>query len=154
MLPVNYDTEDTIVVISRERCSCGRTHMRISNPKREAETVWVQGTSFNRVDIEAAVFQPENMAFLTGEFEAFVDPGDTAGKVTLNVGLECFDPAICDCNLVEDRFVGRLIRHKHGLSERYHEGILKIRFTYAAPGSLEMSRGRGHPRRLVDRRRG
>ena len=58
MLLVNYDTEDTTVVISRERCECGRTHMRIVNPAREAETVWVQGNSFNRVDIESAVFQP------------------------------------------------------------------------------------------------
>jgi coenzyme F390 synthetase len=153
MLLINYDTEDTTVVISRERCICGRTHMRISNPEREAETVWVQGNSFNRVDIEAAVFQPENMAFLTGEYEAFVDPGDTSQEATLNVGLECLDAATCDRHLVEDRFVGRLLRHKKGLNEQYHEGIFKIRFTYAPPYGLEMSRNRGRPRRLVDRRK-
>jgi coenzyme F390 synthetase len=32
MLLLNYDTEDTTVVLSRERCACGRTHMRIYNP--------------------------------------------------------------------------------------------------------------------------
>ncbi|MFA5236397.1 MAG: coenzyme F390 synthetase [Methanoregula sp.] len=153
MLLVNYDTEDTTVVISRERCGCGRTHMRMVNPEREAETVWVQGSSFNRVDIEAAVFQPENMASLTGEYEAFVDPGDTAGEVTLNVGLECFDAIPSDRHLVEDCFVRRFFRHKQGLSERYNEGSLKIRFTYAAPGGLEMYRNRGRPKRLIDRRR-
>ena len=35
MLLINYDTEDTTVVLSRERCGCGRTHMRIVNPQRE-----------------------------------------------------------------------------------------------------------------------
>jgi coenzyme F390 synthetase len=153
MLLVNYDTEDTTVVISRERCECGRTHMRIVNPEREAETIWVQGNSFNRVDIEAAVFQPENMAYLTGEYEAFVDPGDTAGEVTLNVGLECSDTALCDRHQVEDCFIKRFFRHKQGLSKWYQEGSFVIRFTYAAPGDLEMYRNRGRPRRLIDRRR-
>ena len=128
--------------------------MRIVNPEREAETVWVQGNTFNRVDIEAAVFQPENMAYLTGEYEAFVDFGDTAGQVTLNVGLECSDTALCDRHLVEDCFVERFLRYKNGLKEQYHEGIFKIRLTYAAPGGLEMFRNRGRPRRLIDRRRG
>ncbi|MEN6394978.1 MAG: coenzyme F390 synthetase [Methanoregula sp.] len=153
MLLINYDTEDTTVVISRKRCGCGRTHMRIVNPERESETVWVQGNSFNRVDIEAAVFQPENMVCLTGEYEAFVDPGDTEREVTLNVGLECFDPSTCDRHLVEDCFVGRFFRNKQGLGEQYHDGSFKIRFTYAAPGKLEMYRGRGRPRRLIDRRK-
>jgi phenylacetate-coenzyme A ligase PaaK-like adenylate-forming protein len=153
MLLINYDTEDTTVVISRERCECGRTHMRIVNPEREAETIWVEGNTFNRVDIEAAVFQPENMAYLTGEYEAFVDPGNPAGQVTLNLGLECPDTALCDRHLVEDCFIQRFFRHKRGLGERYQEGSFGIRFTYAAPGDLEMYRNRGRPRRLIDRRR-
>lgn len=37
-LLINYDTDDTTKVLSRERCLCGRTHMRILNPWREAET--------------------------------------------------------------------------------------------------------------------
>ena len=41
MLLLNYDTEDTTTVLSRSRCACGRTHMRIKNPQREAETVWI-----------------------------------------------------------------------------------------------------------------
>ena len=55
MLLINYDTEDTTAVISRNQCGCGRTHMRIYNPQREAETVWVYANSINSVDIEAAV---------------------------------------------------------------------------------------------------
>jgi len=43
MLLLNCDTEDTIVVLSLERCNCGRTHMRIYNPQRDADTGWVFG---------------------------------------------------------------------------------------------------------------
>ena len=67
-LLLNYDTEDTTAVFSRERCACGRTHMRIFNPQREAETVWILGNSVNRVDVEGGVFQPESMQFLNGEY--------------------------------------------------------------------------------------
>ena len=37
-LLLNYDTEDTTVVLSRDKCHCGRTHMRILNPHRKPET--------------------------------------------------------------------------------------------------------------------
>jgi len=33
-------------VLTRNKCSCGRTHMKIMTPQREAETVWVEGTPF------------------------------------------------------------------------------------------------------------
>lgn len=71
-LLLNYDTEDTSVVVSSDKCPCGRTHMRILNPEREAETSWVMGAPFNRVDVERGVFQRENMDYLTGEYEAFL----------------------------------------------------------------------------------
>jgi len=67
-LLLNYDTEDTTVVLSREKCKCGRTHMRILNPQREAETVWVAGNPFNKVDIEQGVFQRDNMEYITGNY--------------------------------------------------------------------------------------
>lgn len=70
-LLLNYDTEDTTSVVTRERCACGRTHMKILNPQRESETFWVAETPFNRVDVERGVFQRENMEYLTGEYEAF-----------------------------------------------------------------------------------
>ncbi len=66
-LLINYDTEDTSVVLSRERCSCGRTAMRIFYPRREAETFLIAGVALGRVDVESAVFQRENMDDLTGE---------------------------------------------------------------------------------------
>ncbi len=35
-LLLNYDTENTTVVVTRDRCACGRTHMKILNPQRES----------------------------------------------------------------------------------------------------------------------
>ena len=126
--------------------------MRIVNPQREAETVWIEGTPFNRVDIEAAVFQPENMTYLTGEYEAFVYDGDTPHVTIVRVSLECFSPDQCDRNLVEDRFIARFLKYKPGLTAQYHDGALQVIFNFTGPGELELAKLRGRPKRLVDRR--
>jgi coenzyme F390 synthetase len=152
MLLLNYDTEDTTVVLSRERCGCGRTHMRIHNPQREAETAWIFSNSLNRVDIEAAVFQPENMDYLTGEYEAFIYDGEVPGEVVLRISVECLDPGQCDRKLVEDHLIGRFLKHKPGLSDQYHDGNLKIPLNFTGPGGLEFHTLEGRPKRLVDRR--
>ena len=151
-LLLNYDTEDTTVVLSRERCTCGRTHMRIINPQREAETVWVSGNPFNRVDIEAAVFQQESMEHLTGEFEAFMYDGDAPDETILRVSLECYNPDLCDRKLVEEKFIARFLMHKSGLAALYHDGALQVPFHFTAPGGLDLQQLKGRPKRLVDRR--
>jgi coenzyme F390 synthetase len=152
MLLINYDTEDTTVVATRERCGCGRTHMRIVNPQREGETVWAFGNPFNRVDIEAAVFQRENMEFLTGEYEAFLYNGDAPGDVLMRVSLECFDPDRCDRHAIEERFVTRFLRYKSLIAEHYQDESFHILFNFTGPGGLELHRIKGRPKRLVDRR--
>lgn len=152
MLLINYDTEDTTVVLTREKCPCGRTHMRIVNPQREAETVWAFGNPFNKADIEAAVFQPESMSCLTGEYEAFLDDGDKPDESVLQVNLECFDPDRCDRKLVEDRFVSRFLKYKSLIEEHYHEGSFRIEFSFLAPRDLEFYTKKGRPKRLIDRR--
>ncbi|MCK9580633.1 MAG: coenzyme F390 synthetase [Methanoregula sp.] len=152
MLLLNYDTEDTTVVLSRDRCRCGRTHMRIHNPQREAETAWIFASAMNRVDIEAAVFQPENMVYLTGEYEAFIYDGELANETVLRISVECFDVERCDKRLVEDTMVSRFLKNKPGLAREYHEGNLKIQVGFSGTGGLELSRLKGRPRRLIDRR--
>lgn len=153
MLLLNYDTEDTTTVISRDRCRCGRTHLRIYTPQREAETAWIMGNSLNRVDIEAGVFHPGNMEYLTGEYEAFIHDGRTAGQTELRISVECLDPETCDRHSVEDRLIGRFLRDKPGLAGLFHEGSLTIPITFTGPGGLELQRLKGRPKRLVDRRK-
>jgi len=152
MLLINYDTEDTTVVLSREKCGCGRTHMRIHNPEREAETVWIFANSMNRVDVEAAVFQHENMDYLTGEFEASIHEGETPGEVTLNVNVECINPEQCNRRLIENHFVERFLRHKPGLARHFHDGDFHITVKVVPPGGLELHTAKGRPKRLVDHR--
>ena len=74
------------------------------NPQREADTVWVNGAPFNRIDIEQGVFQHENMQYLTGEYEAFLYTGQDEQETIMRVGLECMDPDHCDT-----RHVGRVV---------------------------------------------
>lgn len=153
MLLLNYDTEDTTLVISRDRCVCGRTHMRIYNPQREAETAWIFGNAMNRVDIEAGVFQPENMDYLTGEYEAFIYDGEYPGEVVLRISLECLDdPDRCNKKLVQDTLTWRFLKYKPGLTSHYSDGNLKILVNFTRPGGLELESLKGRPKRLVDRR--
>ena len=153
MLLLNYDTEDTTLVISRERCRCGRTHMRIYNPQREAETAWIFDNAMNRVDVEAAVFQMENMEDLTGEYEAFIDDGDVPGEEVLRIRVECLDPDRCDRKGITDRVIDRFLKYKPGLALEYSEGKLKFVIMFAEPGGLEIFRQKGRPKRLIDRRK-
>ena len=151
-LLINYDTEDTTSVISSEVCSCGRTHMRIMNPQREADTVWVNGAYFNRVDIERGVFQPENMQYLTGEYEAFLYTGQDERETILRIGLECMDPDHCDTRRIGDSFLGSFLKGQPLLTEAHGDGTLKILFWFTRPGGLELNTLKGRPKRLVDRR--
>jgi len=152
MLLLNYDTEDTTVVVSRGRCRCGRTHMRIYNPQREAETAWIFNNSMNRVDIESAVFQPGNMDYLSGEYEAFIGDGEVSGEVVLRISVECLDEGPCNRRPVEDTVIEHFLKKKPGLVGRYHDGSLKIVVTLKKPGELELFKMKGRPKRLADLR--
>lgn len=151
-LLLNYDTDDTSVVVSREKCACGRTHMRIMNPEREAETFWVSGSPFNRVDVEAGVFQRENMDYLTGEYEAFLYGDEDQGEVTMRVSMECESMDNCEKALVKENFLKSFFQYKKGLEEAYHDGSFDILFNLEGPGDLEFYKIKGRPKRIVDRR--
>lgn len=151
-LLLNYDTEDTTVVVSRGKCACGRTHMRIMNPQRESETLWVAGTSFNRVDLERGVFQRDNMEYLTGEYEAFLYEGEIESETVMQVNLECIDEEKCESRLVEKNFLSGFLEFKPLLEEAYGKGTFKISVNFLGPKKLELYKRRGRPRRVVDRR--
>ncbi len=149
-LLLNYDTEDTTVVVSREKCKCGRTHMRILNPQREAETVWVAENPFNKVDIEQGVFQKDNMEYLTGEYEAFLY-GDEM-ETTMRVSMECNDTANCDEDMIRENFIKSFLKFKPGIQQAYSDDTFNIVFNFTSPEGLEFYKIRGRPKRLVDRR--
>lgn len=147
---INYDTDDTTVVVTRDKCKCGRTHLRILNPQRESETVWVGGFPFNRVDVEQGIFQRDNMDCLTGEYEAFLY-GDE-DESTLRVRMECKDPKSCDKDMVENNFIKTFLKYKPGLQQAYLDGTFHMMFDFTESEGLEFYRIKGRPKRLVDRR--
>jgi hypothetical protein len=92
------------------------------------------------------------MAYLTGEYEAFVYDGDMPGETVLRVNLECFDPDHCDRHLVEDQFVSRFLKDKALIAEHYHDQSFHIEFNFTGPRGLDIYTLKGRPKRLVDRR--
>lgn len=151
-LLLNYDTDDTTAVVTRDRCACGRTHMKILNPQRESETLWIAGAPFNRVDVERGVFARENMEYLTGEYEVFLYGGDDEGGTVMRLSVECLDRDTCDRKAVEENFLSAFFKHKPLLAEAYANESLKFVFNFAGLRDLELYRIKGRPKRLVDRR--
>ncbi len=151
-LLINYDTEDTSAVISRERCACGRTHLRIMNPTRDAETFQAGGAYFNRIDVERGVFQRENMEYLTGDYEALLHNGDREGSTEMQVTLECMDPDRTDREGISSRFIEGFLGRNPYLRAAHDGGLLTFSFTFACLGSLEHQKMKGRPRRVADRR--
>ena len=150
-LLLNYDTEDTTLVLTRKKCLCGRTHMKIMTPQREAETVWVESTPFNRVDVERGIFQRENMNYLTGEYEAFLY-GEEDGETILKVSMECENPDTCDRDLIKENFIRTFFRFQSPLSRAYEAGTFKILFNFQGSKGLDLNKIKGRPKRLVDKR--
>lgn len=150
-LLINYDTEDTTVVLSRSKCRCGRTHMRIMNPQREAETVWINDTPLNRVDVERGVFQPQNMEYLTGEYEAVLSD-DAKGVAILNVKMECIDPSLCDRKSIEETFIKTFLKYKPRLAADYYNEKFKIEMEYTPLNSIDIYKMKGRTDRLIDLR--
>lgn len=149
---LNYDTEDTTVVVSRERCSCGRTHMRIMNPQREAETFWVEGVPFNRVDLEKGVFQRENMEYLSGEYEASLYCDSNSRKSVLQISLECLNKENLDRGTVEANFLRGFLKNKKLLAEKLQNANLQITFRFVGKRELAIHNTKNRPVRIKDLR--
>jgi len=150
-LLINYDTDDTTKVLSRERCLCGRTHMRILNPWREAETTRIFEVPINKIDIERAVFQQDILGSLTGEYEAFIY-GDEESEITLRVSVEAEDRDACNVRDISQTITENLLTHLPALSGSYADDVFRIAVNITGPGGLELHQVRGRPKRLVDRR--
>ena len=125
--------------------------MKIMNPQREAETVWILGTPVNRVDIERGVFQRPNMEYLTGEYEAFIYDGDKDEENILRVSMECMDPDSTPRDEIAETFRKSFFRYKPALA-RSHGDTFSLIFSFTEPGGLELHQLKGRPKRLVDRR--
>ncbi|MBP2030946.1 coenzyme F390 synthetase [Methanohalophilus levihalophilus] len=150
-LLINYDTEDATTVLTRKKCDCGRTHMRIMNPEREAETFWIANNPFSRVDVERGVFQRENMEYLTGEYESFLY-GKGKDVTSLKVVLECLDKGNCDRELVGENFLKGAFEYKPSLQKMYDKGKLTVDLDFVKSGEIQTRKAKGRPIRIADYR--
>jgi len=66
--------------------------------------------------------------------------------------MEVLDPATTDREGIRDRFIRGFVGKNPFLGKAHDGGSLTFAFRFAEPGSLEISRSEGRPRRLVDRR--
>ena len=150
-LLINYDTDDTTSVISRDKCVCGRTHMRIQNPWREGDSTHIYDIALTRIDIERAVFQPENMSYLTGEYEAFIY-GEEENEITLRISVESENIEQNSEREIRETITKNLLSSVPGLRNVYDDKMVQILINIVGPGALELYHIRGRPKRLVDRR--
>ena len=124
--------------------------MKIDNPTRDAETITMFGNSVNRVDIEAGVFQRENMEYLTGEYESFLYGNETEN--TLRISVEYKDYSNLNKKIVENNFLSSFLRKNNDLKEKYYNDEFEIIFNFLKKGKLEFYKIKGRPKRLIDRR--
>ena len=153
MILLNYDTEDTAVVLSRDKCNCGRTHTRISNPQRESETFWIEGSPVNSVDFERGVFQRENMEYLTGEFEVFLQEEAGKKKTIAAINLETLHDINPNEPSIEEAFLKGFFKLKPKLEEAFSKGAFKVSFNFIKPKRLLIYRSKGRPKRVIDHRK-
>jgi phenylacetate-coenzyme A ligase PaaK-like adenylate-forming protein len=112
----------------------------------------VFGSPFNRVDIERGVFQRENMEYLTGEYEAFLEDGKSKDENVLRVNLECSEKTKCDVEFVKENFLKGFFNFKPKLERFFSEGRLKIELNFLGLKQLKIFKVVGRPKRLVDLR--
>jgi len=139
--------DDTTVVVSRDRCKCGRTHMRILNPQREGETLWVAGVPFNKVNVEQGVFYRDNMDYLTGEYEAFLQGSND--KSILKVRMEYTDPKF-PRDMIENNFIKTFYKNSPGMHQAHVDGSFNIIFEFIEQEGLEFYHSNDRPKRLID----
>lgn len=165
-LLINYDTDDSSSVITRKKCKCGRTHMKINNPIRNTETIKLFGTSINKTAIESGVFQRENMDYLTGEYESFIyiNRNENVNKnqnkenfyleneknTYLKVSFECETPENTNKDIIENNFLKSFFNNKKELEENYNNDKFKIEFEFLNKGELEFYKSKKKAKRISD----
>lgn len=127
---IRYRTHDLTRVVSRERCDCGRTALRIDRLRgRTDDMVIVKGVNFYPRQVETVLLRQPGVSH---EYQIVVEPGD---RLTILVEVEPeADPAIA----------GRVRRALHDLL------ALSPDVRLCRPGEIERAQGKAV--RVVDRR--
>lgn len=84
MFLINYSLGDITSIISREKCECGRTLIKLDYPKRRDETMNIDGRKIWGKNIEKVILSSPN---LTGEY-FIIEYRDRLTKQTLKYDIK------------------------------------------------------------------
>jgi len=130
---VRYRTHDLTRVVSRDRCDCGRTALRIDRLRgRTDDMVIYRGVNFYPREVERIVLRQPGVSH---EYQIALDSAGGAERMTLLVEAE----PRCDAAVAER--IRRELRDLLSLSPEV---------TLCAPGTIERPQGKAV--RVVDRR--
>lgn len=136
---IRYRTRD-ICVLSREKCSCGRTHVRMQKPMgRSDDMLIIKGVNVFPSQIETVLI---NNGY-SPNYQLVVDRVNNADTLEINVEMnqEMFSDTLGEISAHEKKLVGAL---------RGFLGIYaKVRLV--SPKSIERSEGKA--KRVIDRRK-
>ncbi len=136
---LRYRTRD-ICVLSREKCSCGRTHIKMKKPRgRSDDMLIIRGVNVFPSQIEAVLLEqgyPSNYQILVDR----VNNTDTI-DVLVEMTAERFSDSLAEVTQMEKELVGGM-RSMLGIGVKVH---------LVAPKSIERSEGKAV--RVIDKRK-
>ena len=139
---IRYRTKD-ICVLSRKKCSCGRTHVKMAKPMgRSDDMMIIRGVNVFPSQIEEVLLKGSG-GDITPNYQIIVDRVNNTDTLDINVEMsnEIFADDIKTIQAIEKRIVEKL-RSMLGIGAKVH---------LVNPKSIERSEGKA--KRVIDNRK-
>lgn len=139
---IRYRTKD-ICVLSRKKCSCGRTHVRMAKPMgRSDDMMIIRGVNVFPSQIEEVLLKVSD-GEITPNYQIIVDRVNNTDTLDINVEMSSsiFADDIKTIQSIEKRIVDKL-RSMLGIGAKVH---------LVNPKSIERSEGKA--KRVIDKRK-
>lgn len=139
---IRYRTKD-ICVLSRKKCSCGRTHVKMAKPMgRSDDMMIIRGVNVFPSQIEEVLLKVSG-GDITPNYQIIVDRVNNTDTLDINVEMsnEIFADDIKTIQAIEKRIVEKL-RSMLGIGAKVH---------LVNPKSIERSEGKA--KRVIDNRK-
>ena len=138
---IRYRTKD-ICVLTREKCSCGRTHVKMAKPMgRSDDMMIIRGVNVFPSQIEEVLLKVSN-GEITPNYQIIVDRVNNTDTLDINVEMsnDIFADDIKTIQTIEKKIVDKL-RSVLGIGAKVH---------LVNPKSIERSEGKA--KRVIDKR--
>ncbi len=139
---IRYRTKD-ICVLTREKCSCGRTHVKMAKPMgRSDDMMIIRGVNVFPSQIEEVLLKVSH-GEITPNYQIIVDRVNNTDTLDINVEMsaELFADDVKSVEKIEKNIVEKL-RNMLGIGAKVH---------LVSPKSIERSEGKA--KRVIDKRK-